>query len=103
MTDDFTGFTTEQIASARKRVRREKAFYLHLFIYVAVISGLAAINLLSTPHILWFILPAAGWGIGIAAHAGAVFSGRYGWGSEWETRKMRDLLERDATRATPRG
>jgi hypothetical protein len=41
--------------------------------FVVVNTGLAAINLLTTPHYLWVLWPLAGWGIGLSAHAWNVF------------------------------
>jgi len=41
--------------------------------YVVVIALMAAVNLWRSPHNLWFIWVALGWGIGVAAHALAFF------------------------------
>ncbi len=43
-------------------------FRIHFFAYVLVNALLIAINLLLTPHTLWFYWPLLGWGIGIVAH-----------------------------------
>ncbi len=45
-----------------------RAFVIHLAVFVIVVSGLAAINLLRRPDHIWFIWVLAGWGIGVAAH-----------------------------------
>jgi predicted membrane channel-forming protein YqfA (hemolysin III family) len=45
-----------------------RAFVIHLAIFVLVVSGLAAINLLRRPDHIWFIWVLAGWGIGVAGH-----------------------------------
>jgi hypothetical protein len=45
-----------------------RAFVIHLAIFVLVVVGLAAINLLRRPDHIWFIWVLAGWGIGLAAH-----------------------------------
>lgn len=46
--------------------------FFHLSAYLFVNAILIAVNLLLTPHTLWFIWPLLGWGIGILAHALAV-------------------------------
>jgi uncharacterized membrane protein len=57
--------------------RGEKAragFYIHLTVYLAVNALLVCINLLTTPDRLWCQWPLLGWGIGLLAHALAVFA-----------------------------
>ncbi|MDH1673142.1 helix-turn-helix domain-containing protein [Comamonas aquatica] len=84
----------QQEQLALLEVRKLKSFYLHLAQYVVVIAALCAINLLTTPHRLWFYWPALGWGIGILAHAATVF----GWlpflGVDWEKRQVEKRLGR---------
>lgn len=43
-------------------------FRQHLRSYILVISGLLLLNLVTSPHYLWFIWPLFGWGIGIVSH-----------------------------------
>ena len=47
-------------------------FFYHFSAYVLVNAILIAVNLLLTPHKLWFYWPLLGWGIGILAHGLAV-------------------------------
>jgi uncharacterized membrane protein len=54
------------------RLFRNLGFKIHFGVYVAVNLLLIAVNLLTTPHILWFYWPLLGWGIGIIAHDAAV-------------------------------
>jgi hypothetical protein len=49
-------------------------FKIHFGVYVAVNLLLLAVNLLTTPHLLWFYWPLIGWGIGVAAHGAAVYN-----------------------------
>jgi len=42
---------------------------------VLVNSGLFALNLFTSPQVWWFVWPLFGWGIGLAAHAWAVYGG----------------------------
>ncbi len=74
---------------ARKRVRKEKTFYAGLASYVVVISGLAALNVLTSPGYLWFLWAAFGWGIGVASEAVRLF-GLPGLGG-WEARRLQEL------------
>jgi hypothetical protein len=54
------------------RLFRNLGFTIHFGVYVAVNLLLLAVNLLTTPNILWFYWPMLGWGIGIIAHGAAV-------------------------------
>ena len=83
---------------ARKRVAAERGFYASLATYVAVISGLAALNLLTSPGHWWFVYPMLGWGIGVASHAASVF-GMPGLGRAWEERRLRELTGQGVSEA----
>ena len=87
----------ERYERARKRVQAVKGFYIHLAVYVIVNAGLVAINLLTSPHELWFYWPLAGWGIGLAINGFVVFM-EGPFGADWEDRKIRQYMERDAAR-----
>ena len=52
---------------------KDLGFKIHLGVYLGVNLLLAVINLLTEPQILWFLWPLAGWGIGIAGHAAAIY------------------------------
>jgi len=52
---------------------RLRALLANVVAYVVVIALMAAFNLWRSPHNLWFIWVALGWGIGVAAHALAFF------------------------------
>jgi uncharacterized membrane protein len=56
---------------ARKATR---GFLIHLTVYVLVNALLVGINLATTPARLWFVWPLVGWGVGVLAHAAAVFA-----------------------------
>lgn len=49
-------------------------FWIHFGTYVAVVSGLTALNLTNNPDKLWFPWVVGGWGIGVAAHALSVYA-----------------------------
>jgi len=56
-----------------KRIFRSTGFKIHFAAYVAVNLILLAVNLLTTPHVLWFYWPLLGWGIGVVAHGAAEY------------------------------
>jgi fatty acid desaturase len=83
----------EKLARARRQVAALKAFYIHLFVFVAVILLLAVIN--AAPGGPWWVLwVLLGWGIGVLAHGLFVFVGSSGRVAEWEQRKARELADR---------
>lgn len=92
--------TDEQVSRARQRVRRLRDFYMHLAIYVVVMGGLALLNWAIWPNFWWVIFPAIGWGIGLVAHGVSVFFEDSLFGREWEERKTRELIEREAGHTT---
>ena len=60
---------TRFVQRARERAEQAKAqFTVHGIAYGAVNGLLALINLLTAPDFLWFLFPAAGWGIGLLHH-----------------------------------
>jgi len=87
------GTSNEEIL-AFEHVRKVKRFYVHLIQYVVVISALAVFNLIQTPHKLWFLWPAFGWGIGILTHAGSVFNFLPFLGADWEKKAVEKRLGR---------
>jgi hypothetical protein len=52
-----------------RRLLGNPGLRIHLIVYVAVNILLLLINLLVSPHHLWFYWPALGWGLGIVGHA----------------------------------
>jgi len=82
----------EQLALAK--VRKLRAFYIHLLRYVLVIAVLAVINLATHPARLWFIWPAMGWGIAILVRAAVTFEFLPFFGVEWERKQVEKHLGR---------
>lgn len=57
------------VQRARERAEQARSqFAVHGIAYGAVNGLLALINLLTSPGFLWFLFPAAGWGIGLLHH-----------------------------------
>lgn len=76
---------------AKKRVEELKGFYGNVLSYCCVIPFLIFINLKFSPGFQWFWFSALGWGFGILMHAFKVF----GYSSDWEERKIREILEKE--------
>ncbi|KFC60714.1 2TM domain-containing protein [Flavobacterium gilvum] len=79
---------------AKKRVEELKGFYGNLISYCCVIPFLVFINLKFSPGFQWFWFSALGWGFGVVMHALKVF----GYSSDWEERKIREILEKENNR-----
>ena len=75
---------------AKKRAKAELGFYSHITTYLAVISGLAIVNLLTTRY-PWFVWPALGWGIGVFSHYMAVYGRRALHDRYWEPAVAREV------------
>lgn len=76
---------------AKQRVDELKGFYGNLISYCCVIPFLIFINYKTYWGFQWFWFPMIGWGIGLAVHAFTV----YGYGSRWEERKIREIMEKE--------
>lgn len=83
---------------AQKRVEKIRGFYGNLTSYAAVILVLMILNLATSPKYLWFLWPAFGWGIGVAFHGMSVFNYLPFLGSDWEERKIREIMEKENRR-----
>ncbi|OCL28059.1 histidine kinase [Orenia metallireducens] len=84
----------ELYKQAKERVAQLKVFYKHLFTYILVNSGLAILNLTTSPESLWFYWPMLGWGIGLASHSFSVFGFGKLLGKDWEEKKIRELMNK---------
>lgn len=76
---------------AKKRVEDIKGFFGNLVSYCVVIPFLIFINYKTSWGYQWFWFPMLGWGMGIIFHAFGVF----GYGKEWEERKIKEILEKE--------
>lgn len=94
MTESNDINTARQEQEVFKQVRKLRGFYIHLMQYVAILIVLTLINLIVTPHRLWVLWVAAGWGVGILFHAWRVFGSRLLLGPEWERREVERRLGR---------
>lgn len=92
------GTDADRYQAARRQVAAMRDFYGHLSVYALVNAGLFTIDALS-PGGWWFFWPLMGWGVAVVAHWSSVFAAPRRFGSEWEQRKIADLLARDTPRA----
>jgi hypothetical protein len=76
---------------AKKKVEELKEFYGSLISYLFVIPFLIFINYNTYWGFQWFWFPLLGWGLGLVIHSFQVF----GYGSSWEDRKIREIMEKD--------
>lgn len=79
---------------AKQRVKDIKEFYGNLLSYCLVIPFLIFINYQTYWEFQWFWFPMAGWGLGLAIHGFSVF----GYGANWEERKIQEFMEKDQQR-----
>jgi hypothetical protein len=107
MFGDYTNYdenitNDERYNLAYKRMRRIKGFYSHLMIYVFVNIF---ILIASTSHGIignekfwqWETFSTAlFWGIGLAAHGFSVFGRNLFFSADWEERKIKEFMEKEA-------
>ncbi len=86
---------SENERKAMEYVRDIRSFYIHAIQYAVVITGLAAVNLFTSPGYLWFLWAAFGWGVGLAVHGLGVFEVVSLFGDGWEKRQVARRLARN--------
>ncbi|TDT50696.1 histidine kinase [Maribacter spongiicola] len=86
--------SAKRYEKAKERVELIKGFYGNLTSYCIVIPVLAFINYRTTSFV-WVIFPAIGWGIGLLAHGLKAYGLNPLFGSNWEERKIKELMEKD--------
>lgn len=85
---------------ALKRVKKIKGFYTHAFVYfvinlVIVIINVQDLEVGESYFKLENFITAFFWGIGLLAHGLSVFLPGMILGSNWEERKIQELMEKD--------
>jgi len=83
----------EKLTMAKQKVEAMTGFYIHLAVFVVVNAVLLVINIASGTS-WWVQWPILGWGIGILAHASAVFGRVPHFITNWQLRKIRQLKDR---------
>ncbi|MAZ26195.1 MAG: histidine kinase [Cytophagaceae bacterium] len=79
---------------AKEKVEKIKGFYGNLTAYCIVIPFLMLVNYLTTSF-PWVIFPMAGWGMGLLFHAMDAFERNPILGKDWESRKIKEYMEKD--------
>ncbi|WP_298496922.1 2TM domain-containing protein [uncultured Algibacter sp.] len=87
--------TDKKYARARKRVQNIKDFYQHLLSYCLFIPFIIFINYRTYWDYKWFWYPLIGWGIGVAIHAFCIFIHKGTYSSNWEARKIEELMNKE--------
>tara|TARA_R110000868_G_scaffold51116_12_gene162432 strand:+ start:2976 stop:3329 length:354 start_codon:yes stop_codon:yes gene_type:complete len=86
---------------AYKRVKRIKGFYVHVMVYVLVNAFIIVSNInrnfIRGEDILEFELLSTPifWGIGLLFHGISVFGKSLFFGSNWEEKKIKELMDKD--------
>ena len=85
----------KKIKKARKRIKDIKGFYQHLFAYCLFTPFTIFINYMTYWDYKWFWFSVIGWGIGVAIHGFCVFVYKGKLGSNWEERKIEELMRKE--------
>lgn len=92
--------THNKYLEAKKRVKRIKGFYTHLFVYICVNLFIVYLNYSQLkPGETYFqwqnFLTLFFWGIGLLTHGLSVFLPNFILGKNWEEQKIRELMEKN--------
>ncbi|WP_299252444.1 2TM domain-containing protein [uncultured Lacinutrix sp.] len=97
---DTNKIDQQRLDRARQRVKRIKSFYTHVLIYVVINLIVVFQNIENLePGESYFqahnFITFALWGIVIIIHALTVFLPNFVLGSNWEERKIKQIMEKD--------
>ncbi len=84
-------FDHDKYLAAKAHVEAIKGFYIHLFVFAAVMTGLLGADYAGGGS-WWVQWPLIGWGLGVLAHAYLVFSTKSISTKSWEERKIRETM-----------
>ncbi|MDR6846096.1 2TM domain-containing protein [Flavobacterium granuli] len=97
--ENFNAETRYELAY--KRVKRIKGFYVHVLVYVLVniyiiASSIYKGNFVPEDLSRWeFFSTPIFWGVGLIAHGLSVFGRDLFFSSNWEERKIKELMDKD--------
>jgi len=83
----------QKLRRAQQKVEAMTGFYIHFASFVIVMAMLFGLNAWTDPE-WWVQWPFLGWGMGLAAHAWAVFGEPPAFVTNWQLRKIRTLRQR---------
>ncbi len=89
-------YDIEAYNRAKKRVEEIKGFYWNLAAYIIVIPVIIFINYKTSWEFKWFWFSVGGWGLGISIHALTVFGQDKILGKDWEEKKIKEIMDKDA-------
>jgi len=84
----------KKLALAKRQVAKITAFYIHLTVFVLVMTVLFVANLVLSPNWWWVQWPFLAWGIGLLAHGLSVFGGIPQLIRNWQQRKIKEIKDR---------
>ncbi|HUK11506.1 MAG TPA: 2TM domain-containing protein [Stellaceae bacterium] len=84
---------------AWRKVKSLRLLYMHLTVYIFGNVILLLVDV-STPGEPWFYKVLLGWGLLVALHAAYTYELLPWSSSDWEQRKVRELIERQRSRMT---
>ncbi len=91
--------TDERYNMAFKQMKRIKGFYVHLLVYILVNAFLIFRGVIFKDHQEFWrwetFSTAILWGIGLLAHGLSVFGKNIFFSSDWEQRKINELMEKE--------
>lgn len=87
----------QKYQQAKDRVEELKKFYNHLVSYIIINLFLAGLNYYSNEWgYIWFLWVTFGWGIGLVFHAAKAFRINPMFDKNWEERKIKEYMEKEA-------
>jgi hypothetical protein len=84
--------------AAQKKVKSITGFYVHLSVYLLINTFICIQIYLVTKDDFWHwesFATAFFWGVGILAHGTSVFHINLLFGKNWESRKIKELMEKE--------
>ena len=90
----------EKYIKAKKKVKDIKDFYIHLTVFLVVVTIIVLINVISYSTgrsdygdwNFWFLFPFGFWGFAVLMHGLRTFV--FGRESSWEKRKIKEVMKR---------
>lgn len=91
---DEAATPSKEEQEAKRYVKRLKRFYMQVVWAGVLVGFLFIINLLTSTEYWWFLWPAFGLGIALAAQAVSLFGFNDMFGADWEKRQVEKRLNR---------
>ncbi len=92
----YTNEEQQKYLEAKQQVQEIKGFYTHLAIYIVIMCLIITINLIYSPHYLWFLWTLFGWGFGVTMHGFKAFNYKSPiFGKDWEDKKIKEIIEKN--------